>query len=167
MPKTTTLAVITGEHSFDVPNFHRLFRTLGGIDAYIQHVEHFASSPHTTRDAYDAVLYYNMHRETPDDTGPWFAGKPKSAIVRVLERGQGVTVLHHGLLAFPSWGLWDDWAERYIVGRRAYQGVPVQHGEIESFQAVALKLLVIALIFNVSLLLLLSNRLRRGVADGK
>jgi hypothetical protein len=37
--KPTTVAVITGEHSFDVPSLYRLFRSLEAIDAYVQHLE--------------------------------------------------------------------------------------------------------------------------------
>ena len=44
-PGSLRVAVVTGGHAFDVPNFHRLFRQLPGIDAYPQHLEHFASSP--------------------------------------------------------------------------------------------------------------------------
>jgi hypothetical protein len=33
------IAVVTGGHSFDVLNFHKLFRTLSGVDACIQHVD--------------------------------------------------------------------------------------------------------------------------------
>jgi hypothetical protein len=56
MHKATTLAVITGEHSFDVPNLYRLIRALEGIDAYVQDLEHFAPSPDSTRDAYVAIF---------------------------------------------------------------------------------------------------------------
>ena len=32
-------AVVTGEHPFNVPGFHNLFRSLAEIDAYPQHME--------------------------------------------------------------------------------------------------------------------------------
>jgi type 1 glutamine amidotransferase len=107
MSDSASVAVVTGEHSFDVPNFCRLFRGLEGIDAYVQHLEHFASTPEPTRDAYDAVLFFNMHRETPSDEGsPWWAGKPRSTLERLTERGQGIVLLHHAILAFPQWERW-------------------------------------------------------------
>ena len=37
-------AVITGGHGYDVLNFHRFFRGLVGVDAYIQHMDDFASA---------------------------------------------------------------------------------------------------------------------------
>lgn len=35
-----------------------------------------------------------------------------------------------------SWPLWPDWIERYVVARRAYQGLPVRDGEVEIMRLV-------------------------------
>ena len=43
MDNSIKVAVVTGGHRFDVPNFHGLFRKLEGVDAYIQSLEDFAS----------------------------------------------------------------------------------------------------------------------------
>ena len=76
-----SVAVVTGGHGFDVRNFHKLFRALDGVDAYIQHLDDFASSPTEVRDSYDAVLFYIMMMQGPADEGlPWYAGKPKTAL---------------------------------------------------------------------------------------
>ena len=107
-PQAVPIAVITGAHPFDVPNFYRLFRELEGADAYVQHMENFASSRPPVRDAYDAVVFYGMPKPTPSDEGsPWFEGRPKAAIERLPEGGQGIVVLHHAILAYPDWGFWD------------------------------------------------------------
>ena len=64
-------AVITGGHGYDVLNFHRFFRGLAGVDAYIQHMDDFASARANVRDSYDVVLFYTMLMEGPtDDGGP-------------------------------------------------------------------------------------------------
>ncbi|NQU26303.1 MAG: ThuA domain-containing protein [Candidatus Nealsonbacteria bacterium] len=105
------VAVVTGEHAFDVPNFYRLFRELPGVDAYPQHIEHFASSSEEIRDAYDVVVFYGMGRDAvPVDEGPQtdYAGEPKAAIERLAERGQGVVIMHHALLAWTQWDLWNE-----------------------------------------------------------
>lgn len=94
------LAVVTGGHAFDVPNFYKLLKRLPGVDAYPQHLEHFASSPPETRDAYDAVLFYGMDQPTPED-------EQKAVIERLVERGQGVVILHHALLAWKDWDVWN------------------------------------------------------------
>lgn len=71
------VAVITGGHNFDVPGFHQLFRSLAGVDAYIQHLDDFACASESARDNYDVVLFYLMFRETPVDEGqPWYRGQP-------------------------------------------------------------------------------------------
>jgi type 1 glutamine amidotransferase len=101
------VAVVTGGHAFDVPNFYRLFRELPNIDAYPQHIEHFASSPQEVRDAYDAVVFYGMDQGVPEEEGRRAAGNPRAAIERIVAQGQGVVVLHHALLAWEQWEFWN------------------------------------------------------------
>lgn len=67
----------------------------------------------------------------------------------------------YGLLAVSaavSWNLWDDWAARYVVARRAYEGLPVRPGEIESLQSMSPELVIIGMAFNGALILLLTGR---------
>ena len=101
------VAVVTGGHAFDVPNFYRLFRELPGIDAYPQHIEHFASSPEEIRDSYDTVVFYGMDQGIPKEEGRRAAGNPRAAIQRIVAQGQGVVVLHHALLAWEKWDFWN------------------------------------------------------------
>ena len=103
------IAVVTGEHNFDVLNFQRLFRELEGVDAYIQHVDDFTASSEAVRDGYDVVLFYLMPRETPSDEGaPWYAGKPRTALEHLGKTSQGLLTLHHGSLAYREWSVWDE-----------------------------------------------------------
>ena len=108
------IAVITGGHPFDVQPFDQLFRSLPGIEAYIQHTDEFACEPAEVRDSYDALVFYSMLKDTPVDAGPWYSGKPRSAFERLGETGQGIVMIHHALLAYPDWPLWDE-----IVGIQA------------------------------------------------
>ena len=101
------IAVVTGGHAFDVPNFYRLFRQMSGVDAYPQHIEHFASSPQEVRDSYDAIVFYGMDQGVPEEEGRRAGGNPKAAIERLIEQGQGIVVLHHALLAWEKWDLWN------------------------------------------------------------
>lgn len=103
-----TVAVITGGHSYDVINFHKLFRELPDIDAYIQHIDDFATSPAAVRDNYDVLLFYSMMREGPTDELPGYRGKPKQALERLGQTAQGIVILHHGLLAYPQWSPWNE-----------------------------------------------------------
>ena len=102
-------AVITGGHSFDLIEFHELFRSLSSLDAYIQHLDDFGSSPQEVRDSYDALVFYFFPQGDPTDEGqPWWAGKPMTAIEHLAETGQGLVILHHALLAYPNWPVWAD-----------------------------------------------------------
>ncbi|TWT82813.1 Trehalose utilization [Planctomycetes bacterium CA13] len=101
------IAVVTGGHAFDVPEFYRLFREVPGVDAYPQHMEHFASSSEEVRDAYDAVVFYGMERGEAPEVGPHFAGDAKATLERIVQRGQGIVILHHAILAWEKWDFWD------------------------------------------------------------
>jgi len=104
-----TVAVMTGGHTFDVRNFHRLFRTLEGIDAYIQHLDDFTAASEEARDGYDVALFYTVDQDPPSDEGkPWYAGKPRTALEHLGETGQGILVLHHAVLCYQDWDVWND-----------------------------------------------------------
>lgn len=104
-----TTAVITGGHHTDMIAFHRLFRALPGIDAYIQHLADFAISRREVRAQYDVLVFYTHIKEL-------FAleGKPPgqddtlAAVIGSLgTTPQGLVLLHHSLLAFPALPAWD------------------------------------------------------------
>jgi type 1 glutamine amidotransferase len=100
----TKVAVVTGNHPYDVIAFHELFRSLRGVKAYIQNFEEFAADQIHHSD-YDVVLFYNMHLELPDE---------RRGVLEALGASkQGVFILHHALLAFPKWSRWSE-----IVGIR-------------------------------------------------
>jgi uncharacterized protein len=121
--------VITGGHAYDVQPFHELFRSLPGIDAYIQHLDDFASSTEEVRDNYVSVVFYNMPRETPsDDDLPWYCGKPKTALEHLGSTAQGIVLLHHGIVAYPDWPVWNEIAGatgRLNFGYHLAQRIPV------------------------------------------
>lgn len=107
MTESIKVAVVTGGHRYDVPNFHQLFRQMPDLDVYIQHIEDFASSSREVREAYDVLLFYIMMVEGPTDEGlPGYAGKPKSALAQLGQTAQGIFLLHHALLAYPHWPVW-------------------------------------------------------------
>lgn len=102
------VAVVTGGHSYDVPHFHELFHALPGVTPYIQHLDDFAASSQQVRQGYDAVVFYIMMMDGPTDEGlPWYAGKPLTALSELGDTEQGIVVLHHALLAYPQWPVWD------------------------------------------------------------
>ncbi len=102
-------AVVTGGHKYDLVNFHDLFHQLDGVQPYIQHMDDFASSPEEVRDSYDTVVFYTLLTEGPNAEGQaGYAGKPKTALEHLGETQQGILVLHHAILAYPQWPLWNE-----------------------------------------------------------
>lgn len=97
------LAVITGGHPFQVPEFHDLVEEAcgGEFRPFVQHLDEFTTSSASTRRSYDAALFYCFPQVRP-------AATAAAAIEDLLDAGQGCVVLHHALLAFPDWPTWDD-----------------------------------------------------------
>ncbi len=123
------LAVVTGGHPFDVVNFHRLFRRFVEVDAYVQHLEHFASSSQEARDAYHAVLFYFMPTQDPtEERRDRHAPTPLSALEALGQSEQGIVVLHHALLAYRTWPVWQQiiGVDAGTFGYHANQTVPVR-----------------------------------------
>lgn len=92
------IAVVTGEHPFQVPEFHALFRSYSDLECYIQPLEDFVGHDFE-RFPYDAVVFYHFHQETPENA-------VQNMINQLCEAGIGIIVLHHALLAFPHWEYW-------------------------------------------------------------
>lgn len=100
-------AVVTGRHPFDVPALHEAFRSIPEIDFYPQHMEDFVSDAGKVRDWYDVVVFYNFHQETPGDEQGWWEKAARESLERLGETRQGLLVLHHALLAYKQWPLWN------------------------------------------------------------
>lgn len=120
-PTPLRVAVVTGGHPYDVLNFNKLFRTLPGVDAYIQHMEDFVTTPAGVREQYDVVLFYHM-------LGP-VSAPAKAALEQLGTTKQGLVVLHHTLMAYPQWPAWSALAgitERSKFGFHGGQTFKVQ-----------------------------------------
>jgi uncharacterized protein len=107
-PEKIALAVITGGHPFDVPAFNQLFRSIEGVDTYIQNMEDFVADWGEVRKKYHAVLFYNFHQQTPQGDEPWPLGPMKNVLDELGETEQGIFVLHHAIEAFMGWQYWGD-----------------------------------------------------------
>jgi trehalose utilization protein len=110
------VGVITGGHTFDVVGFHQLFRSLEGLDCYIQSLEEWAVDVHRYGARYDVLVFYNMHTDLPQDCP---GGKLTRQAIDGLGDGTGILVFHHGILAFKGDDVWDNivgMTERTIDG---------------------------------------------------
>jgi type 1 glutamine amidotransferase len=108
MPAKIKVAVLTGQHTFDVPSFHTLFRSMSSIDPYVQTLEDFAADVGRVHSQYDALVFYNFHREVPDPDSSRAATAVYQTLHQLGESAQGIVVLHHAILAFPEWPLWSE-----------------------------------------------------------
>jgi uncharacterized protein len=100
-------AVVTGGHSFQVPPFYELFRSMPEVDFYPQALDEFTSDRQLAS-AYDVVLFYTMHRFTPGQELPWYQKELFRTLDELGRENQGLGVLHHALVAFPEWPLWSE-----------------------------------------------------------
>ena len=93
------IAVVTGEHGFREKDFDAVFRSMEDIDFIREDLDVFVEDP--DQKEYETVVFYNFHRPYPTD-------KQAKAILDLTERGQGVVILHHAILAFPEWESYSD-----------------------------------------------------------
>ena len=93
------IAVVTGEHEFQEKQFDAVFESMEGLQFVREDLDDFVDDPDQTD--YDTVVFYNFHRPYPTDT-------QAEAILRLTERGQGMVILHHAILAFPEWDVYSE-----------------------------------------------------------
>jgi uncharacterized protein len=106
--RALTLAVITGQHAFDVPGFYALFRAMPGIDFYPQALEDWAADFGGMRDRYDVLLFYNYHQTLDAPGGHTWGRDARRTVERLGETPQGIIILHHGIGAFQGWDVWSE-----------------------------------------------------------
>jgi len=93
------IAIITGEHGFDEEKFDALFESMDDLEFVRMDLMDFVVDPN--QDKYESIVFYNFHRKNPDsDTA--------QAILSLADRGQGLVILHHAILAFPDWEEFSD-----------------------------------------------------------
>ena len=101
-------AVVTGVHSFDVPTFHAIFRSMPEVDFYPQDLNDFVANRENAYEQYDVVVFYIFHQPTPGHEYRWYEKGRKEALEKLGETEQGIFVLHHAILAFPDWLFWSE-----------------------------------------------------------
>jgi hypothetical protein len=102
MEKKLKIAVLTEWHPIDVVAFQKLFENFPDFECYIQSLEMFVKDE-KNNGIYDAVVYYNLSRPllTQDSKiYQYFTEKLGST-------KQGIFLLHHAILCYPGWELWD------------------------------------------------------------
>ena len=93
------IAVVTGEHGFREKDFDAVFQNMEGIAFVREDLDVFVDNPNQKE--YDTVVFYNFHRPYPTE-------EQAKTILGLTERGQGLVILHHAILAFPEWDAYSD-----------------------------------------------------------
>ena len=119
MSKTLKAALITEWHPIDVINFYSLFRGFEEFELYPQSLDIFCQDEGNK--AYDVAVYFNLSTPTPE------AGDPRRTYFEqaIGTTDQGIVLLHHGILNYPEWPVWDP-----------ISGVPDRHFKYFQNQAV-------------------------------
>jgi uncharacterized protein len=99
-------AFVTGGHSFEVQALHHMLHKLQGIRFYTQHIDDFVKD-RGSRD-YDVIVFYNMGKETPQASDGFLERTIQPIIEECGEKGIGFVVLHHAILSYPDWDLWNE-----------------------------------------------------------
>jgi len=88
------IAVVTGEHDFEADRLAAAFDSMGGIDWTWRDLFDLVADPNAAD--FDAAVFYNFHQGTPSE-------ETSGALLAMTRRGQGIVLLHHGILAYLDW----------------------------------------------------------------
>jgi type 1 glutamine amidotransferase len=97
------VAIITGEHTFDVTGFHDLLNSIPDVDFYAQHLDNYVADLGQVKGAYDTVVFYNYH-QTLAKNGK--GSQIRNALEELVHSDRGIVLWHHGVVAFSRWQLW-------------------------------------------------------------
>jgi type 1 glutamine amidotransferase len=94
--KKLRVLVVAGGHEYDVEPFRKLFGKFEDMDCtFVEETAGGESIDDVENWPYDAMVLYNYQRNTTD--------KQKENLLKLLDRGTGLVVLHHGLYAYLPW----------------------------------------------------------------
>ncbi|MCG9129355.1 ThuA domain-containing protein [Candidatus Poribacteria bacterium] len=113
------IAVVTGEHGFREKDFDAVFRSMEDIEFIREDLDIFVDDPNQKE--YETVVFYNFHRPYPTD-------QQAKAILDLTERGQGMVILHHAILAFPNW---ESYSEMCGIHDREFDYSPKQTLQVQ------------------------------------
>ena len=93
------IAVVTGEHGFREKDFDAVFQSMENTTFIREDLDDFVDNP--KQNEYDTVVFYNFHRPVPTEA-------QAKTILGLTEKGQGIVILHHAILAFPEWDAYSE-----------------------------------------------------------
>ncbi len=106
--KKINVALITGGHGYDKPQFLAVFDGMSGV--MYKHFEQKAGGEafdNIDNWPYNVIVLYNFNQKLTD--------KQAENFIKLLDRGVGLVVLHHAIAAYVDWPEY-----RKILGARYY-----------------------------------------------
>jgi hypothetical protein len=87
------VAVLTGGHPYDAPNFNRMFRSIPDVEYYVQAIDEFCKDAGSCADQYDVIMFYNIQVGT-GSWGSWWCDSffPCNLFAKC----------HHGMYYYPT-----------------------------------------------------------------
>lgn len=104
------IALILDMHPFDEIAIKHMFDAMEDIEVIPQLIENYKFDYAGNNIKYDGFIFYNMSLDTlrADEIFIPEVKSPGDTIFKIGESGQGIIVLHHALLSFPDWSIWND-----------------------------------------------------------
>jgi uncharacterized protein len=96
-----SVLLITGGHSFNEESFFAMIYSFDDItiDTLSQpHANHSLTAG--LFDKYDAIVFYDMWQD--------ISSREKEAFIRLTENGTGLVFLHHSLVSYQDWDLFEE-----------------------------------------------------------
>jgi hypothetical protein len=97
------VAVAQDWHPYDVISFQEMLDSMPEFKFYVQNIDVLAEDKENLP-KYDAFLFYGMGRRTPE------AGRAveKFSSEFLGSTGAGIVLLHHAILNYSKWDLWNE-----------------------------------------------------------
>ena len=110
------VALVTGGHKYDEPAFEAMWKGLPGVTFARLHHEGTAEwLDDISNWNYDVIVLYNMSRQITE--------QQRANFVALLEKGVGLVVLHHAMVAYQEWPEYQEIAGcKYFQKEEEYAG---------------------------------------------
>jgi type 1 glutamine amidotransferase len=94
--KKLRVLVVAGGHDYEVEPFRKIFKNYADMDCtFVEEKTGGEAIDDIENWPYDALVLYNYERKTTD--------KQKENFLKLLDRGVGLVVLHHGIYGYLPW----------------------------------------------------------------
>ncbi|MCD6303734.1 MAG: ThuA domain-containing protein [Planctomycetes bacterium] len=107
--KKLRVLVVTGGHGYDKKTFPKVFSQCRSVELEIRELKNGSPCPFedVSKWPYDVIVLYNCRNKLTESQ--------RANFLKLMDRGVGLVVLHHAIVAYPDW---DEWEK--IIGAKYY-----------------------------------------------